>query len=337
MIVVMKPEATKEEIKDVMDKLTTLGFKTHPIYGEVKTVIGAIGDKRVLKSTSIAIMPGVEALVPIMKPYKLASRELRKDKTVIDINGVKIGGSEIIIIAGPCSVESKDTMIKTAVSVKESGAKILRGGAFKPRTSPYSFQGLEVEGLKILSEARDMTGLPFITEVMDTRDVELVARYSDILQLGARNMQNFRLLKEVGECKKPVMLKKGFASTIEEWLMAAEYIMDGGNHDIILCDRGIRTFETATRNTIDLTVIPIIHESSHLPIFIDPSHSTGLWKYVPELCKGAVAMGTDGLMIEVHPDPPNALSDGNQSLRPDKFAELMGQLVPLAKLFERSI
>jgi 3-deoxy-7-phosphoheptulonate synthase len=282
-------------------------------------------------------MPGVEALVPIMKPYKLAGRELKKDKTIINVNGVIIGGSEIIVIAGPCSVETRDMVIETALYVKNAGAKILRGGAFKPRTSPYSFQGLEEEGLKILSEARDITGLPYITEVMDTRDVELIAEYSDIIQVGARNMQNFRLLKEVGETKKPVMLKRGFASTIEEWLMAAEYIMDGGNHSIILCERGIRTFETATRNTIDLTTIPIIHENSHLPIFIDPSHSTGNWKYVPELCKGAVAMNTDGLMIEVHPDPSNALSDGNQSLRPDKFAELMKLLYPIAQTAGRSI
>jgi len=337
MIVVMKPEATKEEISAVTSKLKVLGFKTHPIYGEVKTVIGAIGDKRILKETALATMPGVEALVPIMKPYKLAGRELKKDKTIIDVNGVLIGGKEIVVIAGPCSVESRTITIKTAVEVKKSGAKILRGGAFKPRTSPYSFQGLEEEGLKILSEARDITGLPYITEVMDTRDVELVSQYSDMLQLGARNMQNFRLLKEVGETKKPVMLKRNFSCTIEEWLMAAEYIMDGGNHDIILCERGIRTFETATRNTIDLTTIPIIHENSHLPVFIDPSHSTGLWRYVPELCKGAVAMGADGLMVEVHPDPSNALSDGNQSLRPEKFNEMMEFLKPLAELTGRSI
>ena len=337
MIVVMKPEATKEDIKNVTEKLQSLGFKTHPIFGEVKTIIGAIGDKRVLKVINIATMPGVEALVPIMKPYKLAGRELKKDKTVINVGGVFIGGNEIIIIAGPCSVESRDMVITTAKAVKDAGARILRGGAFKPRTSPYTFQGLEEEGLKILAEAREITGLPFITEVMDTRDVGLVSDYSDILQIGARNMQNYRLLKEVGETKKPVMLKRNFSSTIEEWLMAAEYIMDGGNHDIILCERGIRTFETATRNTIDLTTIPIIHENSHLPVFIDPSHSTGLWKYVPDLCKGAVAMGADGLMIEVHPDPSNALSDGNQSLRPEKFAELIRQLKPLAEIIGRSV
>lgn len=337
MIVVMKPEATKEDIKNVTEKLQSLGFKTHPIFGEVKTIIGAIGDKRVLKVINIATMPGVEALVPIMKPYKLAGRELKKDKTVINVGGVCIGGNEIIIIAGPCSVESRDMVITTAKAVKDAGARILRGGAFKPRTSPYTFQGLEEEGLKILAEAREITGLPFITEVMDTRDVGLVSDYSDILQIGARNMQNYRLLKEVGETKKPVMLKRNFSSTIEEWLMAAEYIMDGGNHDIILCERGIRTFETATRNTIDLTTIPIIHENSHLPVFIDPSHSTGLWKYVPDLCKGAVAMGADGLMIEVHPDPSNALSDGNQSLRPEKFAELIRQLKPLAEIIGRSV
>ena len=333
----MRPGATKEEIKNVTERLQKLGFKTHPIYGEVKTVIGAIGDKRILKTTGLATMPGVEALVPIMKPYKLAGRELKKDKTIIKVRDVVIGSKEIIVIAGPCSVESRDLFIESALAVKRAGAKILRGGAYKPRTSPYSFQGLEEEGLKILSEARDMTGLPFITEVMDTRDVELIVDYSDIIQIGARNMQNYRLLKEVGEARKPVMLKRGFAYTIEEWLMAAEYIMDAGNHDIILCERGIRTFETATRNTIDLSIIPIIHEISHLPIFIDPSHSTGLWRYVPELCKGAIAMNTDGLMVEVHTDPSNALSDGNQSLRPEKFQQMMNHLQPLAELAGRSI
>ncbi|HHV98101.1 MAG TPA: 3-deoxy-7-phosphoheptulonate synthase [Clostridiaceae bacterium] len=337
MIVVMSRNATQEQIKNVENKLLSLGFNTHPIYGEVKTVIGAIGDKRFLNTHEITSMPGVECLVPIMKPYKLASRELQQSNSIIDVDGVKIGDSNIVIMAGPCAIESAETFLETAIKVKEAGAKILRGGAFKPRTSPYSFQGLEEDGLKILAEAREATGLKIVTEVVDTRDVELVNAYADILQIGARNMQNFRLLREAGMTSKPVLLKRGLSATIEEWLMAAEYILAAGNPNVILCERGIRTYETATRNTIDMSAIPVIKELSHLPIVVDPSHAAGMWKYVGALSKGAVATGADGLIIEVHSNPASALSDGPQSLRPEKFAQLMKELQAVAAAVGRSI
>ncbi|NLY43624.1 MAG: 3-deoxy-7-phosphoheptulonate synthase [Clostridiaceae bacterium] len=337
MIIVMQTTATQEQVKKVEEKLVALGFKTHPIYGEVKTVIGAIGDKRLLDTQMITSMPGVENIVPIMKPYKLVSRELKQSKTIIQIDDIAIGGQEIVIMAGPCAVENEEVFFETARKVKAAGAKILRGGAFKPRTSPYSFQGLEEEGLKMLDIARKETGLKIVTEVVDTRDVEVVSRYSDILQIGARNMQNFRLLKEVGASGKPVLLKRGLSATIEEWLMAAEYIMSSGNPNIILCERGIRTFETATRNTIDISAIPVVKELSHLPIIADPSHATGTWKYVDALSKAAVAAGADGLIIEVHNDPSRALCDGPQSLRPEKFAQLMEELKPVALAVHRTI
>ena len=337
MIIVMSSSATREQIDNVERKLSELGFRTHPIFGEIKTVIGAIGDKRLLNTHSIATMPGVESLVPIMKPYKLASRELKQVPSIVSVGDVKIGGSEIVVMAGPCAIENTETFMETATKVKEAGAKILRGGAYKPRTSPYSFQGLEEEGLKIMSAARDVTGLKIVTEVVDTRDVELVTSYVDMIQIGARNMQNFKLLQEVGMSGKPVLLKRGLAATIEEWLMAAEYIMAEGNTNIILCERGIRTYETATRNTIDMGAIPVVKEASHLPIVVDPSHATGNWKYVAALSKGAVATGADGLVIEVHSDPSTALSDGPQSLRPQKFAQLMKELEPVACAVGRTI
>lgn len=330
MIIVMSQSATREQIDNVEKKLSELGFKTHPIFGEIKTVIGAIGDKRLLNTQTISSMPGVEALVPIMKPYKLAGRELKQIPTIVKVGDVKIGSNEIVVMAGPCAIENEETFIETAVKVKEAGAKILRGGAFKPRTSPYSFQGLEEDGLKIMAVAREVTGLKIVTEVVDTRDVELINSYTDIIQIGARNMQNFRLLQEVGMTKKPVLLKRGLSATIEEWLMAAEYIMASGNPNIILCERGIRTFETATRNTIDMSAIPVVKENSHLPIIVDPSHATGSWKYVSALAKGAVATGADGLLIEVHSDPSSALCDGPQCLRPAKFAQLMKELDAVA-------
>jgi len=337
MIIVMSKNATKQEIENVEKKLIELGFKTHPIIGEVKTVIGAIGDKRILNTVNITTMPGVESLVPIMKPFKLAGRELKHDPTIVDIGPARIGSNEIAVIAGPCAIESEESFIETAVKVKEAGACILRGGAFKPRSSPYSFQGLEEEGLKIMAKAREKTGLKIVTEVVDTRDVELVASYADIIQIGARNMQNFRLLHEVGLTSKPILLKRGLAATIEEWLMAAEYIMAAGNDKIILCERGIRTYETSTRNTVDISAIPVVKELSHLPIIVDPSHAAGNWKYVGALSKAAVAAGADGLIIEVHIDPPNALSDGPQSLRPPKFKQLMEELEPVAKAVGRDI
>ena len=266
MIIVMHSNATLNDINNVEKKLSQLGFKTHPIFGEVKTVIGAIGDKRNLNTQAILTMPGVEKIVPIMKPFKLASRELKEVPTVIDVDGIMIGGEKIVVMAGPCAVESREIFLDIARSVAAAGASILRGGVYKPRTSPYSFQGLEEEGLEIIAEARHETGLKIITEVVDTRDVELVAQYTDIIQIGARNMQNFRLLQEAGQSGKPILLKRGFAATIEEWLMAAEYIMDAGNDNVILCERGIRTFESATRNTIDMSAIPVVKELSHLPM-----------------------------------------------------------------------
>ncbi|MCX7921288.1 MAG: 3-deoxy-7-phosphoheptulonate synthase [Clostridia bacterium] len=337
MIIIMSSSATREQVDNVERKLSELGFKTHPIFGDIKTVIGAIGDKRLLNTQLISNMPGVENLVPIMKPYKLAGKELKQTPTIIEIGDVKIGGDELVVMAGPCAIENEANFLETAVKVKEAGAKILRGGAFKPRTSPYAFQGLEEDGLKIMAAAREATGLKIVTEVVDTRDVELVSSYTDIIQIGARNMQNFRLLQEAGSTQKPVLLKRGLSATIEEWLMAAEYIIAAGNKDVILCERGIRTFETATRNTLDLSAIPVVKEASHLPIVIDPSHATGAWKYVAPLAKGAIATGADGLIIEVHPDPANALCDGPQSLRPSKFAQLMKELEPIAMAVGKKI
>ncbi len=337
MIIVMKQSATEKDIENVENRLLELGFKTHPIHGDIKTVIGAIGDKRLLNAHAVSQMPGVETLVPIMKPYKLASNELQHTPTIIDIGGVKIGGEEIVVMAGPCAIENEKDFIDTAISVKNSGAKILRGGAFKPRSSPYAFQGLEEDGLKIMVAGREATGLKLVTEVVDTRDVELVNKYTDIFQIGARNMQNFRLLSEVGMTRKPVLLKRGLSATIEEWLMAAEYIIAEGNHEVILCERGIRTFETVTRNTLDLSAIPAIKDVSHLPVVVDPSHATGNWKYVPALAKGAIATGADGLIIEVHPNPPCALCDGPQSLRPERFKSLMDELRLVAQAVQRTI
>ena len=337
MIIVMSKSATSNEISNVERKLNNFGFATHPVHGELKTVVGAIGDKRQLNTECILSMPGVENIVPIMKPYKLAGRELKKDATIVDVGGTKIGGEEIVVMAGPCAIENEKTFIETAVKVKQCGANILRGGAFKPRTSPYAFQGLEEDGLKIMAAAREVTGLKIVTEVMDTRDVELVSSYSDIIQIGARNMQNFKLLSEVGKSDKAILLKRGLSATIEEWLMAAEYIMASGNENIILCERGIRTFETATRNTVDLSSIPVIKELSHLPIVVDPSHGTGTWKYVNALAKGAIATGADGLIIEVHLDPDTALCDGPQSLKPSKFELLMKELNPVAMAVGRKM
>lgn len=331
MIIVMNPRVKEQEIKQVESRLRELGFATHLIVGEEKTVIGAIGDKSALNSEGIINMPGVENVVPIMKPYKLVSRELHKKNSVIQVGDVKIGGTDFVVMAGPCAVESEEQLLEAAHAVNKAGATILRGGAFKPRTSPYAFQGLEEEGLKMLAEARRQTGLAIVTEAVDPRDVELVAAYADIIQIGARNMQNFRLLREVGQTGKPVLLKRGMSATIEDWLMAAEYIMAAGSHDVILCERGIRTFETAVRNTLDISAVPVVKELSHLPIIIDPSHATGYVKYVPALAKSAVAVGADGLIIEVHPNPSRALCDGPQSLTPVQFTTLMQDLHGLAR------
>lgn len=337
MIVIMKHGCTKEEIKAVEKELINMGFKTHPSIGEFKSVIGAIGDKNGVNLNLLSSMPGVENIVPIMKPYKLVSREIHSENSIIKVGDIEIGGKEIVIMAGPCAVETEQQLYDTAEVVKKAGAKILRGGAFKPRSSPYAFQGLEEDGLKMLQEARNRTGLKVVTEVLDTREVELVSKYVDILQIGARNMQNFKLLQEVGASNKPVLLKRGMSSTIEEWLMAAEYIIAAGNPNIILCERGIRTFETAYRNTLDLSAVPITKELSHLPIIVDPSHASGTYKFVPAFSKGAIAVGADGLIIEVHKDPCIAKCDGPQSLKPEKFEQLMSELKPIAEAVGRII
>ncbi len=338
MIIIMHDGASEKAIKDVENRLLQFGFQTHPIYGERKTVIGAIGDKRQIRMNEILLMDGVENVVPIMRPYKLASKELKQEKTAIDVGcGVTIGGDTLAVFAGPCAVESREHFLKMSRLVKASGANILRGGAFKPRTSPYAFGGLEGEGLKIMREAGDELNMPICTEVMDTRDVELVAEYADIIQIGARNMQNFKLLREVGSCKKPILLKRGLASTIEEWLMAAEYIMSEGNDDVILCERGIRTYETSTRNTFDVSAIPVTQNLTHLPIIADPSHATGNYKYVAAVARAGVAAGADGIMIEVHDCPECAASDGPQSLKPERFDELMRQLKKIANAIDKEI
>jgi len=318
MIIVMKAGAPKKEKDEVLKRIKELGYKPHVIHGTTRDVIGAIGDERgKLVLQSIESMPGVESVVPILQPYKLASKEVKRESSIIRISDtISIGGPEIIVMAGPCSVESEEQIISTAEAVKAAGAQILRGGAFKPRTSPYSFQGMEEEGLKLLAKARDITGLPIVTEVINPETAELVAEYSDILQIGARNSQNFALLKKVGQTKRPILLKRGMAMTIQEFLMSAEYIMAEGNQSVILCERGIRTFETATRNTLDLSAIPVLKAKTHLPVIADPSHGTGHYQYVAPMSLAAVAAGADGLMIEVHPDPEHASSDGPQSLQP---------------------
>ncbi|MFQ5455274.1 MAG: 3-deoxy-7-phosphoheptulonate synthase [Nitrospirota bacterium] len=333
MIIVMKAGATEKELKDVINAVTELGYTSHIIHGVERNVIGAVGDERgKARLQSLEGMDGVERVVPILKPYKLASREVKSEKSVIDVgNKVKIGGDKIVVIAGPCSVEGEAQIIEVANSVKEAGADILRGGAFKPRTSPYSFQGMKEKGLKCLAKAREATGLPFVTEVVEAAQVDLVADYADMLQVGARNIQNFALLKKLGGIKKPIFLKRGMMTTIQEFLMSAEYILSNGNQQVVLCERGIRTFETATRNTLDLSAIPVLNESTHLPIMIDPSHATGHWRYVLPMTLASIAAGADGLIIEVHPHPEKAYSDGTQSLKPSKFTELMKRLKPFIK------
>ncbi|MCM2357678.1 MAG: 3-deoxy-7-phosphoheptulonate synthase [Geobacteraceae bacterium] len=339
MIIVMKAGAEKKEKNEVLKRIRELGYKPHVIHGTTRDVIGAIGDERgKLVLQSIESMPGVESVVPILQPYKLASKEVKKEPSLVRISAaVTIGGREIVVMAGPCSVESESQIIDSAIAVKEAGAQVLRGGAFKPRTSPYSFQGLEEEGLKLLAKAREITGLPIVTEVVNPETAELVAEYADILQIGARNAQNFALLKKVGQLDRPVLLKRGMSMTIQEFLMSAEYVMSEGNQRVILCERGIRTFETATRNTLDLSAIPVLKEKTHLPVIADPSHGTGNHLYVAPMAYAAVAAGADGLMIEVHPDPERASSDGPQSLKPAKFAAMMAKLRLIAAAAERSL
>jgi len=337
MIVVLKPTCTEDDFNRVIKKIEYLGLAVHISKGKERTIIGVVGEDAILHSQSLESLPSVEKIVPILKPYKLVSREFKKDNTIINLNGVEIGGNNIQVIAGPCAVEGREMLLDVAQSIEKTGTKFLRGGAFKPRTSPYSFQGLGEEGLRYLAEAREKTGLMVVTELKGPRDIDIVCEYADIVQIGTRNMQNFRLLKEVGAIKKPVILKRGFSSTILELLMSAEYIASQGNKQIILCERGIRTFETATRNTLDISAIPIIKELSHLPIIVDPSHAVGKWNLVGPVSRAAIAAGADGLMIEVHPSPQDALSDGPQSLKPDNFNSLMNDLRNIANAVGMSL
>ncbi len=337
MIIVMKHQATAADIERVVAQVQTLGFKAHLSQGEERTIIGVIGDERPLEPDTFELMEGVERVVRILHPFKLASRDFHPDDSIIKINGVSIGDTPIIVMAGPCSVESREQLMETAAAVKQAGAHILRGGAFKPRTSPYAFQGLGLKGLELLREARDAYHLPIITEVMSPQEVTLVAQYADILQIGARNMQNYALLHAVGAIQKPVLLKRGLMSTIEELLMAAEYILSHGNTRVMLCERGIRTFETATRNTFDVNAIPVLKALTHLPVIADPSHGTGKWELVTPIARAAVAAGADGLLVEVHCDPAHALSDGAQSLKPENFAKLVDQVRRVAHAVERTL
>jgi 3-deoxy-7-phosphoheptulonate synthase len=302
-----------------------------------RTIVGAIGDERILREVALEALPGVEKVLPILKPFKLASRDFKPEKSVISVNGVEVGGKRLAVIAGPCSVEGREMVLEMARAVKAAGAHLLRGGAFKPRTSPYTFQGLGEEALRYLAEAREATGLPIVTELMDPRDAPLVLKYADLIQIGARNMQNFRLLKEVGSHRKPVLLKRGMSSSIKELLMSAEYILSEGNYNVILCERGIRTFEDFTRNTLDLSAVPALKSLTHLPVIVDPSHGTGKWDLVPPMALAAVAAGADGLMVEVHPKPEDALSDGPQALVPKRFERLMADLTALAPVVGRTL
>ncbi len=327
MVITMKRGAAREEVDHVIDRVETLGFEARPIFGVERTVVAAVGDERgKFQLESLASAPGVEKVTPILQPFKLVGSEVRSEPSTVTVAGVKFGGGHFGVVAGPCSVESREQLMATARAVKRSGAHLLRGGAFKPRTSPYSFQGLAEEGLKLLSEARDETGLGVVTEVMNPRDIEVVVEYADAIQLGARNMQNFSLLREVGRAGLPVVLKRGMSATIEEWLMSAEYVVSEGNNDVILCERGIRTFETHTRFTFDLSAIPAVHALSHLPVVADPSHGTGIRDMVAPMAKASVAAGADGLMVEVHPNPEEAFSDGAQSLVPEQFDDIMQSL-----------
>lgn len=340
MIVILSPRATDADLEELVNSLKERGYGVHVSKGVEKTIVGAIGaldEEKVVVAEQLSSLTYVERVVPILNPFKLVSREFHPDKTIISVRGVDIGGQKVIVMAGPCSIESEEQTLEVAAAVKAAGAQILRGGAFKPSTSPYSFHGLGEDALKMMATAREATGMPIITEVMDVRDVELVGNYADILQVGTRNMANFSLLQEIGTIKKPVMLKRGMSSTIEEWLQAAEYIANRGNYEIILCERGIRTFETYTRNTFDVSAIPSVLGLSHLPIVADPSHGTGRYQLVGPVAKAAVASGADGLMIEVHPHPEKALKDGAQSLKPDNFALLMKETAAVARAVGRYI
>jgi 3-deoxy-7-phosphoheptulonate synthase len=335
MIIVMKPGSKDSEIQEISNVLENAGLGVHISKGTERTIIGVIGDKRLLRDIPLELMQGVDKLVPIMESYKLASRTFKPEPSIIEIGGVKIGARELVMMAGPCAVEGPDQIMEAARAVKRSGAQFLRGGAFKPRTSPYSFQGLEEEGLKMLKEASEATGLLTVTEVISERSVEIAAKYVDMFQIGARNSQNFHLLREVGRSGKPVLLKRGSASTIDEWLNAAEYIMSEGNYNVVLCERGIRTFETATRNTLDISAVPVVKSHSHLPVIVDPSHAAGRSQYILPLSRAAVAAGADGLIIEVHPCPRCALSDAAQQLAPEEFDNLCKDIGKIAEIVGR--
>ncbi|MBI2818167.1 MAG: 3-deoxy-7-phosphoheptulonate synthase [Acidobacteria bacterium] len=336
MIISMKHGASRKEVQHVEELLQEFGYKAHTIQGVERVVIGAVGsaDRKQQVMEHIEAAPGVESVVAVSQPFKFVSKESRPEKTLIRVNGCVIGGDDFIVFAGPCSVESESQILETAEAVKKAGAQILRGGAFKPRTSPYDFQGLEEEGLKLLKKAKERTGLPFCTEIMSEGDVELVAEYSDILQVGARNMQNFTLLKRLGKVSRPVMLKRGLSSTIKEFLLSAEYVVTSGNPNVFLCERGIRTFETYTRNTLDLSAVPVLNELTHLPVIVDPSHGTGRRSLVTPMSKAGIACGADGIMVEVHPNPEKAFSDGPQSLTLPGFAQLMNELRPYIQVWK---
>lgn len=338
MIIVLRSEATDAEVDAVCRRIEAMGYRAHTIRGELRTVIGAVGDDRGKERLrALESLEYVEAVTPILQPFKLASREVKRESTVVPVGRVAIGGERLVVMAGPCSVESREQVLEVAMRVKAAGATVLRGGAFKPRTSPYAFQGLEEEGLKYLDEARRETGLPIVTEVMEPDKVDVVAEHSDILQIGARNVQNFSLLRRVAETRKPVLLKRGMSTTIQEWLLSAEYVLAGGNPHVILCERGIRTFEPTTRFTLDLNAIPVVKKLSHLPIVVDPSHGTGHWEYVEAMALAGIAAGADGLIIEVHPKPEEALSDGPQSLKPDRFAKIMARIARVAEAVGRRL
>jgi 3-deoxy-7-phosphoheptulonate synthase len=337
MLIIMHPGASQEQIENVLAVIERQNLSSHIIQGVEQTVIGAVGDSHAVGKEVFEILPGVAGVTRISQPYKLASRQFHPKDSVFPLDGFSVGGEEIAIIAGPCSVESRSQVLETAQAIREAGANALRGGVFKPRTSPYVFQGLGEEGLEYLAEARELTGMPIVAEVMSVAQVELMTKYVDVLQIGARNMQNYSLLRAIGETRVPILLKRGMSATIEELLMASEYILAGGNPRVMLCERGIRTFETATRNTTDINAIPVLKSLTHLPVILDPSHSTGLSEYVGAVAKAGIAAGADGLIIEVHNDPANALSDGRQSLTPEKFASLVKQVKMVAEAVERRL
>jgi 3-deoxy-7-phosphoheptulonate synthase len=339
MIIVMKSGADPEEIEKAKSTMIELGYEPHPIEGVLRTVIGAIGDERGKPEDveALSILPGVEKVIPILPAHKLASREFKKEDTEVNVQGVIVGGKKIPVIAGPCSVESEEQLMEIAHAIKKAGASMLRGGAYKPRSSPYTFQGMGVEGLKLLAQAREETGLPIVTEILDVKHLDAVVEYADVLQIGARNSQNYALLKEVGKSKMPVLLKRGMSTTIKEFLMCSEYILAEGNEDVMLCERGIRTFETATRNTFDLNAIPVLRERTHLPIVADPSHGTGYWQYVTPMALASIAAGADAVIVEVHNNPEVAVSDGGQSLKPKKFVDMMERCAAVAKAVGREL